>query len=362
MLEEWSRRTTAKQRITGSRVHQELVEEGFEVGVTTVRQYLRELRQQTQEVFIPLLYTPGDCAQVDFFEVTVDIAGTRRKAWKFVVRLMYSGREFAWLYDRCDQVAFLDGHVRAFAHFGGVPLRAIYDNLTAAVKRRVGLERELTDRLLALVSHYVFEACFCRPGEGHDKGGVESRGKNIRLQHLTPIPEGESLDELSAHLLADLDDSMDRRRNADKVTVAERWEAEAKRLRALPRTPFEARKPEPVTVSRQAMVSIPGHRFSVPSRWKSLRAMAYIGPRDVRIVCGDEEVLREIPLTPGRVVQYRDYLPELAKEAPGCAPSRTGSTSRTGRALRSALDATRRSLQRAGSGPPLVPSPRRDGR
>jgi hypothetical protein len=29
---------------------------------------------------------------------------------------MYSGREFAWLYERCDQLAFLDGHVRAFAH------------------------------------------------------------------------------------------------------------------------------------------------------------------------------------------------------------------------------------------------------
>ena len=46
------------------------------------------------------------------------------------MRLMYSGRDFAWVYDRCDQVAFLDGHVRAFAHFGSVPQRCIYDNLT----------------------------------------------------------------------------------------------------------------------------------------------------------------------------------------------------------------------------------------
>jgi hypothetical protein len=27
-----------------------------------------------------------------------------------------SGRDFAWLYERQDQVSFLDGHVRAFAH------------------------------------------------------------------------------------------------------------------------------------------------------------------------------------------------------------------------------------------------------
>jgi len=35
----------------------------------------------------------------------------------------------------------------------------------------VGQERELTERFLALVSHYLFEPSFARPGEGHDKGG-----------------------------------------------------------------------------------------------------------------------------------------------------------------------------------------------
>ena len=37
------------------------------------------------------------------------------------MRLMYSGRDFAWIYERQDQISFLDGHVRAFAHFAGVP-------------------------------------------------------------------------------------------------------------------------------------------------------------------------------------------------------------------------------------------------
>ncbi len=36
---------------------------------------------------------------------------------------MYSGRDFAWIYEREDQISFLDGHVRAFAHFDGVPSR-----------------------------------------------------------------------------------------------------------------------------------------------------------------------------------------------------------------------------------------------
>ena len=90
-------------------------------------------------------------------------------------------------------MAFLNGHVRAASHFGGMPRRVVYDNLTADVKRRVGLAPQLTERFRALVSHYLFEPCFARPGEGHDKGGVEAWGKAIRLQHLPPVPRGNSL-------------------------------------------------------------------------------------------------------------------------------------------------------------------------
>lgn len=99
ILAEWRLRTTAKQRITATRVHRQLVEEGYEVGVTTVRNYLREKRRRQAEVFIPLIHQPGEEAQVYFFEVTVEEGGGRRKAWKFVMRLMYSGRDFVRLYD-----------------------------------------------------------------------------------------------------------------------------------------------------------------------------------------------------------------------------------------------------------------------
>jgi len=94
ILAEWRGRTTAKQRITATRVHRQLVEEGYEVGVTTVRNYLREKRRRQAEVFIPLVHRAGEEAQVDFFDVTVEEGGQMRKAWKFVMRLMYSGRDF----------------------------------------------------------------------------------------------------------------------------------------------------------------------------------------------------------------------------------------------------------------------------
>jgi transposase len=198
----WEPRTTGKQRITAMRLHRQLRTEGYRVGRTLVGDYWRERRRQRTEVYVPLIHRPGE-AQVDFFEVVVEVGGERRKAWKFLLRLMYSGREFAWLYERYDQLAFLDGHVRAFTYLGGVVRRCVYDNLAAAVRKIVGGHRELSGRFLALVSHYLFEPDFTRIGEGHDKGGVESRGKAIRLAHLTPIPQGENLEAIARydHLL-----------------------------------------------------------------------------------------------------------------------------------------------------------------
>lgn len=315
LQEEWSRRTSAKQRVTGSRIHRQLLEEGYEIGVTTVRSYLREKRRLASETFIPLEHRAGDSAQVDFFEVTVVEGGQSRKAWKLLIRLMFSGRDFVWLYDRCDQVAFLDGHVRAFEFFGGVPRRMVYDNLSAAVKRRVGFERELTQRFQALVSHYLFEPCFARPGEGHDKGGVESRGRAIRLQHLTPIPEGDSLQAISRQVLASVEKAATRQRKAGGRTVAERFREEAATLRELPSAPFEARKVVEVKISRQSTFQYDGVPYSVPSRWRSLSARAFVGVEDIRVHCMNEsEVLERKPRGTRHIQYCRHYLDELAKK------------------------------------------------
>lgn len=314
LVREWGQRTTPKQRVTGTLVHQRLRAEGYRVGSTTVRAYLAEQRRVRQEVYVPLPWRPGEAAQVDFFEVTVEVAGERRLAWMFVLHLMYSGRDFAWLYERCNQVAFLDGHVRAFGHLGGVVRRCIYDNLKAAVKRRLGLgrERELSGRFLALCSHYVIEPCFARPGQGHDKGGVEARGKNVRLQHLTPIPRGASLAEIAGRLVEHLDAAAAARRSRQGGSVGQRFEKERAALRALPERSFEARHVELVTVSRQALVRVDGAQYSVPGHWSSSQATAYVGVADIVLEWREERITTTKQPRGSRTVRYRHYLDELA--------------------------------------------------
>jgi len=307
--------TGGKQRLTATRLHELLVAEGQRVGVTLVKEAVAEWRRQRREVFVPLTYRPGDLAEVDFFEVLVDLDGTRRKAWLFLMRLMYSGRDFAWIYERQDQVSFLDGHARAFAHFGGVPARVAYDNLKAAVVRiLVGGARALTPRFAALASHYLVEPCFCRPGEGHDKGGVEARGKALRQQALVPIPSGPTLDAINAALLARLDTRLDTGRDADGRTMGTRFLEEQRVWRPAP-APFDAEATTVATVTPRALVRVEGAYYSVSSRWAGFDLIVRVGATRVTIVGKDgTRIVHPRKRFGQRSIDYRHYLPELARK------------------------------------------------
>jgi len=275
LLTESPKWTGGKQRLTATRLHAMLLAEGFTVGATTVKEAVAEWKRRRREVFVPLVYPAGDLAEVDFFEVLVELAGVMVKAWMFVMRLMHSGRDFARLYARQDQISFLDGHVRAFEHLGCVPQRIAYDNLKAAVaKILVGSERQLADRFEALSSHYLFEPCFCRPRTGHDKGGVESRGKSIRWQHLVPIPRADGLSAISDTLLARLDAGHD----------ATRFAAERAQSLPLPAQPFDPRRTHALSVSQRALVRVEGGLYSVPCTWAGLDVIAHVGPEHVDLV------------------------------------------------------------------------------
>ena len=142
ILDRWlaaDREAPLKQRHTGTRVYQRLVQEHQYTGAAvTVRLYVSQQRRRLglpAEAFVPQSYGPGQEAQVDWDEAAVDFPEGRRTVQFFVMRACFSGREFHWACWRQTQQAFLEAHVAAFAYFGGVFARLRYDNLGLAVKR-----------------------------------------------------------------------------------------------------------------------------------------------------------------------------------------------------------------------------------
>jgi hypothetical protein len=71
-------------------------------------------------MFVPLVHPPGH-AQADFGEAIGIIGGVERKIHFFAFDLPHSDACFVVGYPAETTEAFCDGHVRAFAFFGGVP-------------------------------------------------------------------------------------------------------------------------------------------------------------------------------------------------------------------------------------------------
>jgi transposase len=62
---------------------------------------------------------------------------------------------------------FFDGHIAAFAYFGGVFPVLVYDNLTVAVHTVLrGKRRREQERFVSFRSYYTFEGRYCTPGKG----------------------------------------------------------------------------------------------------------------------------------------------------------------------------------------------------
>ena len=163
-----------KQQHTAKRIFERLRDEhGYGGGYTVVKDHVRRQRARGREVFVPLSHPPGH-AQVDFGEAVAEIGGVRQKVHFFCLDLPQSDACFVKAYPRETTEAFLDGHVAAFAFFGGLPRSILYDNFKLAVARICGDgRRERTRAFTGLVSHYLFQDRFGRSGKGNDTDEIE---------------------------------------------------------------------------------------------------------------------------------------------------------------------------------------------
>ena len=266
-------------------------------------------------MFIPLTYRPGELAEVDFFEVLVDIAGVRQKAWLFLCRLMFSAATLGGSTSARIRSVFSMAMCAPLRILTAVPARLAYDNLRPAVTRiLVGGERALTARFAALALHYLFEPCFCRPATGHDKGGVEARGKGLRGRLLVPIPSGPTLAGVNATLLAGLDARLGEGRNLEGHTIGDRWTQELAVMAPVP-PPFVAAATTVCGVSPRALVRVAGATYSVWCEWAGLDVTVHVGPTHVEIVgpagVGVPHPRRRFGQ---RSIDYRHYLRELARK------------------------------------------------
>ena len=192
----------AEQRHTGLRIFERLRDEhGYTGGITIVRDYLAGAKLRSREVFIPLSHKAGH-AQVDFGEADGIIAGKLVRFHYFCMDLPHSDALFFKAYPAEAAEAFCEGHVAAFAFFGGIPRSILYDNTKLAVTQILGDGKRTRSAMFStLQSHYLFEDKFGRPGKGNDKGKVEGLVGYLRRHFMVPMPVADSFDAMNARFL-----------------------------------------------------------------------------------------------------------------------------------------------------------------
>jgi len=265
---EGDRTAPAKQQHTVKRIFERLRDEhGYSGGYTVVKDYVRRQKARGRETFVPLAHPPGH-AQVDFGEAMGVIGGVRQKMHFFCMDLPQSDACFVKAYPRETTEAFLDGHVSAFAFFGGVPLSILYDNLKIAVARICGDgKRERTRAFTELVSHYLFQDRFGRPGKGNDKGKVEGLVKFSRSNFMTPIPVAPSYEALNAMLAERCRQRQGDRAGRQAQPIGIRMAADLAILRPLPPVALEPCEKRIARVSSTALVRYRCNDYSVPTAY-----------------------------------------------------------------------------------------------
>jgi transposase len=272
--------TRRKQRLTAKRIFLLLREQhGYEGSETSVRRAVRDVREQLgmaqREAFVPLEYEPGVDGQVDFFEADVRIAGEVKTMTFLLVRACYSSRQWVGMVPAENQEGLFEGLMVAFQHFGGVFHDLWFDNLTLAVAKVLrGRAREVQRRFDFFRMHYAFDAEFCGPAKGNEKGGVEGGVKFVRRNALSPVLEVDSADAVNRHLITWMKADDERLVTGHGQTVNELWQAETGRLIPLPTYAFDAGRPVSRKVSAYGLVSFDTNLYSAPVEWVGATVMA----------------------------------------------------------------------------------------
>lgn len=229
-----------KQHHTAKRIYDRLVDEmGFTGGTTTVRHLVSQLREKAQEAFVPLAFPPGDGMQIDWGEATVYLSGEKTVVNLFCARLCYSGAPLVLAYRRQNEESILDALVHVFQYFGGVPRRVIFDNGKVAIKDGFDAHARKQAGYAALSAHYGFEAFFCNPASGNEKGLVEGLVGYSRRNFCVPVPRVESMAELNALLREKCEKYLSHQIRGKEADVGTMLAEEKKHLYPLPGYPFD---------------------------------------------------------------------------------------------------------------------------
>jgi transposase len=264
-----------KQKRCLKQLHQDLMALGYTGSYDRVAAFARQWRREQQEqnrtagrgTYIPLTFAPGEAFQFDWSEDWAVIAGVRTKLQIAHFKLSHSRAFLLRAYPLQTHEMLFDAHNYAFAAWDGVPGRGIFDNMKTAVdKVRSGKQRDVNLRFSAMVSHYLFDAEFCNPASGWEKGQIEKNVQDARHRIWHQAPSFDSLAELNDWLHQRCQAIWQEVLHPEQpgCSIAEVFAEERSSLMPLP-CPFDGFVEHLKRVSPTCLITFERNRYSVPA-------------------------------------------------------------------------------------------------
>jgi transposase len=307
----------------GSVLYREVVAQGFTGSYPTVSRALRPWRAevlQDSRSTVRFETEPGEQAQVDWGTARVWLGEQRLPVHFFVMVLGFSRRVYVRGYLGEGLEPLLDGHARAFEHFGGRTETILYDNPRTIVQAKdetagtVVCNATFKDRM----DFYGVTIRLCRYYRARTKGKVESGVKYVKRNGLAGRRFAD-LDALNAALLVWCAEVADQRVHGTTHEIpAERFaRAEQAALIAV-----DARPPAPRELIRvqqvpsDGLVPVLANRYPVPLAWAGLAVRVHIRAEEIVLVRdGDEPLVYERLLAKYQVARWKG--PARRAPAPG---------------------------------------------
>lgn len=319
-----------KQRRTVKQMFEDLQSLGYTGSYSRVAAYARAHKMERQSaqqtagkgVFVPLVFAAGEAFQFDWSEDWAVVEGVRTKLQIAHFKLSHSKAFYLRAYPQQTHEMLFDAHNRAFAVFGGIPARGIYDNMRTAVDRvGRGKLREVNARFSAMASHFLFEVQFCNPASGWEKGQVEKNVRDARHRIWQSAPAFASLEVLNEwleHRCLELWQEINH--GLLPGSVSDAWQQEKAALMPMPR-PFDGFVEHAKRVSPTCLVHFERNRYSVPAPYanRPVSLHVYVDRLVVvaegNVVCEHPRIIERNHQGPGRTIyDWHHYLAVLQRK------------------------------------------------
>jgi len=259
------RQGLGKQMLKKCDILEQLHKQGFDIGYTTVCNYIRgkSLSPQSKEAFIRQEYKPGEVCEFDWGEIKLLINDKQVRLQLAVFTSAYGNYRFADLYQRQDTLSFMEAHVSFFEHTKGVYRQMVYDNMRVAISKFIGKEKEPTRALLRLRGHYQFTHRFCNFYRGNEKGHVERSVEFIRRKAFGPKSDFKSIEEARLCLKETVERLNMQKQTLTGQTAKELFHDEQKLMPPAP-SRLICNEQFQLRVDKYSTISFKTNRYSVP--------------------------------------------------------------------------------------------------